>query len=35
MIFMFEAGRKSFPALREYSVSPRSGSTTRTPQNAL
>src|SRR5690348_147372 len=33
--FWFDAGMKSFVALCEYSVSPRSGSTTRIPQFAL
>ena len=32
---MFDAGMNSFPALREYSVSPRSGSTMRIPQCAF
>ena len=31
-IFMFDAGMNSLPALREYSVSPRRGSTMRIPQ---
>jgi len=34
-IFMFDAGMNSLPALREYSVSPRSGSTIRIPQCAF
>src|SRR4029079_18172642 len=32
---MLDAGMKSLPALREYNVSPRSGSTTRIPQCAF
>src|SRR6266542_5949579 len=35
MIFMFDAGVKSFPAFRETSVSPVAGSTTRTPHSAV
>jgi hypothetical protein len=35
MIFMFDAGMKSFPAFREYSVSPLAGSTIRIPQCAF
>ncbi len=31
-IFMFDAGMNSFPAFSEYSVSPRSGSTIKTPK---
>ena len=34
-IFMFDAGMNSLSALREYSVSPRTGSTTRIPQYPL
>src|SRR5438132_242978 len=34
MIFMLDAGMKSFPALRETSVSPVAGFTTSTPHSA-